>query len=520
MQDDATRSQSAARLATAQNTPVPESPRSSPSENAAVEGTSEQSPEPSLEPSTASFDTDSETLVDQAGDNMQPVYNVTLVENDTAGDVIEEDNGILWGEPENVELACASFTFDVPKQQLQRFLKKPSEHLPCLTVAAKKSRNEVVYSELSKAEKDLFQQAKQKELKCWLDTNTVKAIMRDRIHPSRILASRWILTWQEDMSQPNGRKPKARLVVKGFQDPDIDNLCSDSPTLTRDSRMLLLQTVSSMNWVVQSFDITTAFLRGRSDERELAMEAPIELKSLLGMKDDQVCLLQGNAYGRVDAPLLFYREFRKRLEEIGFVAHPLDNCLFLLRNPNNPKQLDGILGTHVDDGIGGGNQNFEKALEKLQRTLPFGTREYGNFKFTGLDIEQLPDYSIKDLNVTTFNRLLTFLGEDRGSRSDEPVDNVDTTYSARSAVDVWPWFTTTKDGILPQPRSFSTYFSARSGYSAGRRRKLSTWSEKYFIPETHGTFWPPAINCGHEWDMNGYEKFVPLHQVKSRLSMT
>ena len=113
------------------------------------------------------------------------------------------------------------------------------------------------------------------------------------------------------------------------------------------------------------------------------------------MDSSQVCLLQGNAYGRVDAPLLFYREFRKQLEEVGFSAHPLDNCLFLLRNPNDPKSLDGILGTHVDDGIGGGNHNFEKALEKLQKNLPFGSREYGKFKFTGLDVEQLPDFSIK-----------------------------------------------------------------------------------------------------------------------------
>ena len=126
----------------------------------------------------------------------------------------------------------------------------------------------------------MFQQAKQKELKCWLDTNTVQAILRDRIHPNRIMSSRWILTWKEDPQQPSGRKAKARLVVKGFQDPDIGTLNSDSPTMTRDSRMLLLQTVSSHQWMVQSFDITTAFLRGRSDDRELAMEAPIELREL------------------------------------------------------------------------------------------------------------------------------------------------------------------------------------------------------------------------------------------------
>ena len=250
--------------------------------------------------------------------------------------------------------------------------------------AAKKSRNEVVYQDLTPEEKKLFQAAKCKELKCWLDTNTVKAIMRDKIHPSRIMSSRWILTWKEDPNSSSGRKAKARLVVKGFQDPDIGELCSDSPTLTRDSRMLLLQTICSKNWVVQSFDITTAFLRGKSDDRELAMEAPHELKEMMNMDKSQVCLLQGNAYGRVDAPLLFYREFRKRLEEVGFTAHPLDNCLFLLRNEKDPTLLDGILGTHVDDGIGGGNHHFDKALERLQKTLLFGSREYSKLKFTGL----------------------------------------------------------------------------------------------------------------------------------------
>ena len=204
---------------------------------------------------------------------------------------------------------------------------------------------------------------------------------------------------------PEGRKAKARLVVKGFQDPDIGIVSSDSPTMTRDARMLLLQTVASKRWVVQSFDITTAFLRGKSDERELAMEAPAEMRDLMGMSKDQVCLLQGNAYGRVDAPLLFYREFRKRLENIGFQVHPLDNCLFLFRNTKNPNQLDGILGTHVDDGIGGGNTNFERALNELQKTLPFGTREQGRFKFTGLDIEQLPDFSIKVNQGKYVNRI-------------------------------------------------------------------------------------------------------------------
>lgn len=39
------------------------------------------------------------------------------------------------------------------------------------------------------------------------------------------------------------------------------------------------------------------------------------------------------------------------------VAHPLDNGLFLLQNP---KKLDCILGTHVDDGIGGGMKTLKQ----------------------------------------------------------------------------------------------------------------------------------------------------------------
>ena len=165
-------------------------------------------------------------------------------------------------------------------------------------------------------------------------------------------------------------------IVRGYQDPELDQVSTESPTLSRDARMLCLQVISSMGWVVQNFDITTAFLRGKSDGRQLAMEPVPELQRLLKMTSDEVLLLEGNAYGRVDAPLLFYKEFRRQLEKVGFEAHPLDNCLFLLRNKTNPEVLDGILGTHVDDGIGGGNHHYENALKELQKVLPenFGSR--------------------------------------------------------------------------------------------------------------------------------------------------
>ena len=64
----------------------------------------------------------------------------------------------------------------------------------------------------------------------------------------------------------------------------------------------------------------------------------------------------GNAYGRVDAPLLFYKELTKNLQELNFRVHPMEPCIFLLESEDHGKRkLHGIIGTHVDDGIGGGD---------------------------------------------------------------------------------------------------------------------------------------------------------------------
>ena len=61
------------RLAQAQGTPVPDTPMTSVPEDAAAEGTSEHSP------TTASLETDDE--VNDTDQNMEPVYNATLLEN-------------------------------------------------------------------------------------------------------------------------------------------------------------------------------------------------------------------------------------------------------------------------------------------------------------------------------------------------------------------------------------------------------------------------------------------------------
>ena len=57
----------------------------------------------------------------------------------------------------------------------------------------------------------------------------------------------------------NGKKAKARLVVIGFEDPQVDTVKKDAPTPTKDGRQVVRQQVSSFQWRLVSFDISTAF---------------------------------------------------------------------------------------------------------------------------------------------------------------------------------------------------------------------------------------------------------------------
>ena len=162
--------------------------------------------------------------------------HVLITEQVESGEYIHGDEDTLWSEPVDPAFDVCSFEFCLPNQQVESWIQDPDRGCEFLVSAARKASTEVQFSKLSPQEKKAFQKAKEKELMCWLDTSTVKRILRTRIHPDRIMSSRWILTYKPDPSSGAGFKHKARLVVKGFQDPEIDTVATDSPTLTRDGK--------------------------------------------------------------------------------------------------------------------------------------------------------------------------------------------------------------------------------------------------------------------------------------------
>ena len=298
---------------------------------------------------------------------------------------------------------CWKFEVNICQHDVDCWRQEADSHdLAFLVSAAKKQRSEVQLSTLTTADQELFRQAKDKEIDSWIQTETVARILRNQIPRENIMKCRWILTWKEvdeESKNPHQHqhpkfKPKARLVVLGYTDPDLAEIPRDSPTMTKLSRMLILQLVASKAWNLESFDVKTAFLRGSEEgHRLLGLEPTAEFRQKLNLKPDEILRLLKGAYGRVDAPYLWFMELRKALLELNFVQAPFDPCVFILPNPKDGNP-EGIIGVHVDDGLCGGSKYFQEQLAKLEKKFPFGSKKQHAFTFTGLKLTQGVDHSI------------------------------------------------------------------------------------------------------------------------------
>ena len=123
-----------------------------------------------------------ETIDESTGDSGEPVYNVSIVEaNDPEADPVQH-NVTLWSVAEDASIVDAnfcSFEIDIPAKYLTEFCMSPCLHVDKVAKAAKKNHVEVQYKTLSPSERKEFDQAKIKELGCWIETSSIEPILRD-----------------------------------------------------------------------------------------------------------------------------------------------------------------------------------------------------------------------------------------------------------------------------------------------------------------------------------------------------
>ena len=127
--------------------------------------------------------------IDLDGDENQDIsesvnanfQHALITEQVESGEYIHSDEDTLWSEPVDPAFDVCSFEFCLPSQQVESWIQNPDRGCAFLVSAARKASPEVQFSKLDKKEKEAFQRAKEKELMCWLDTSTVKRILRTRI---------------------------------------------------------------------------------------------------------------------------------------------------------------------------------------------------------------------------------------------------------------------------------------------------------------------------------------------------
>ena len=203
---------------------------------------------------------------------------------------------------------------------------------------------------MTESDRKLFRKAKELELQSWIDHQVFDLVKKKFVDQERVMRARWVLTWNST------GKAKVRLCVLGFQDPDLTVVPRDSPTLSAASEALILQWVASHKYRLISGDIKTAFLSGDEDIRNIFISPPDGVRQMLNFDHETVLRLREAVYGLVNAPKKWWDRLKTWLIKHGFTVCALDPCAFVLQKSG---KIHGVLGVHVDDVIGGGNETFD-----------------------------------------------------------------------------------------------------------------------------------------------------------------
>lgn len=251
---------------------------------------------------------------------------------------------------------------------------------------------EVKWHLLNPEEKEKFKKAKDAEVAQWLAASAVRRALGP-VPTNRLVQMRWVLTWKSD------GQAKGRIVLIGYQDPDLDSIQSTAPTMARRTRGLALQYSSCRSWRSLKADVKAAFLQGDASEesRQLFAQPLPELASALGCREGEAVQVLKSCYGLVSAPASWFQCVRRRLAELNFTQSKTDPCLWLLhQGEGDSRETLGYICSHVDDFLIAGNEQSEKWASTLQdfySRFRWSPWEFQSFSHCGIKIREEADYS-------------------------------------------------------------------------------------------------------------------------------
>ena len=281
---------------------------------------------------------------------------------------------------------------------------------------------------LTAEEKKEFDEAKDQALRVWLENDAWKAVSIESADPEETVPARFLLRWKPKAEAKNGKVANARVILQGFRHKDVltQELETESPTLSRIGKHLIYLYITQKGWKIFSADVKSAFMQSDSIDKETRIfikptaDMRRRLERLMGLKPFQILKATKPAFGDVRAPRQWNLSADKvMIGDLKFLRHPLDRCVYISYREAyqedhdkevfqmNGKQciVDGLLGLHVDDYIGGGEaingkhdvegeydgnfSTFRDRLCGLSRRFRFGSWDFGKvMRFCGAEIEQ------------------------------------------------------------------------------------------------------------------------------------
>jgi hypothetical protein len=234
--------------------------------------------------------------------------------------------------------------------------------------------------------------AKIKELD---DFKKFKAYDVVKIPPNnKLLPCQWILTEKDEEAAPGKAKRKARLCVEGNREENLAEILTDSPTVSKSSiRLLVTLAATNPEWNLMSSDVTRAFLQSAELNRDIYVKPPREAN----VPDGMCWKLRITVYGLKDASRGFYTNQGEKLIGLGMEMCRMDPALFFYFNDGSnilseDRKLAGILGTHVDDSLTLGNENFrQKIMKPMMKKFVYGSHSETPFTYTGMKVKKEDD---------------------------------------------------------------------------------------------------------------------------------
>ncbi len=318
-----------------------------------------------------------------------------LPDEDRGGEIADEE------VPEETFVVCE---IELDEKDITWLANNHKERKVNIWLSKKMSEKgkEVVWNQLPLSKKKEFDLAQARELNQVAVSKALRKLTEaemKNLNWSEVMQMRWVLTLKSDGT------PKARLVVLGFQAPNLTEVATAAPTMSRAAINLLLTAAASLQLKVKAGDVSSAFLQtvDSLENEGLTVWAPPELAAFYGGDPrEQLPLRVLKAfYGLVHAPRKWFETVEATLKGHGWKQLIADRCLYVLKELDDKgrDQVVGLAGLHVDDFLLAGKEDselYKNVEKKLLEAFRFGKWELGSdtFEFAGCELTQHEDFSI------------------------------------------------------------------------------------------------------------------------------